>query len=197
MHLPPGRRSAGTRRLPLDEIVAMCQRRSWTGTLVISAGTSEGTLLFREGKPICAEYGGLSGVSAIQRIHAAGEVVKGEFFPCSVEDIDAVLPFNASWKTGSAAAVRQARTTVRPVRVGGRTPAARVRTVRTVERTEAAPRSDQTDPPSSTDQKKQVLNPAAIEALRHLQYDFQKDASMLLKEMNMEHLIAGRKNKSL
>lgn len=196
-HLPPVGRSVGTRLLPLGEIVAICQRQSFTGTLVFSAGSSQGTLLFRGGKPVCAEYGGLSGASALRKIRAGKQMVTGTFFPCFVSEVDAVLPSNAPWKTEAAVANRQASTTVRPVRVRGRTPTARVRTVRTVEKTETVQRPDQRAPISSTDKKKQILNPAAVEELRHLEEDFQKDASMLLKEMNMGHLIAGKKNKSI
>ncbi|WP_209630124.1 hypothetical protein [Methanofollis sp. W23] len=68
--------------------------------------------------------------------------------------------------------------------------------MRTVEKTAAPSRPDQSPLPSSSDQKKQVLNPAAVESLRHLQEDFQKDASVLLKEMNMDHLIARKEKES-
>ncbi|MBP2145973.1 hypothetical protein J2129_001427 [Methanofollis sp. W23] len=123
-------------------------------------------------------------------------MVQGEFFPCSISDMDTLIPSNAAWKTEVPSDVRGASTTVRPVRVKGKTSGARVRTVRTVEKTAAPSRPDQSPLPSSSDQKKQVLNPAAVESLRHLQEDFQKDASVLLKEMNMDHLIARKEKES-
>ncbi|QYZ78731.1 hypothetical protein E2N92_04450 [Methanofollis formosanus] len=149
-------------------------------------------MLFRCGKPVCARYGGLAGTAALGRIEAGDEVARGEYYPCSLSDLDAVLPSNVAWLTGPLTAGREASTTVRAVRVGGRTTAARVRTVRTYDAgEEAARRPERENPDPSSHTRKEVLNPAAIQALRHIEDDFQKDVSVLLKGMNMEHLLIG------
>ncbi|QSZ66766.1 hypothetical protein RJ40_04285 [Methanofollis aquaemaris] len=80
--------------------------------------------------------------------------------------------------------------------MGGKATAARVRMVRTLDAgEEASRRPERGTADTSAHQRKEVLNPAAVRALRHLQDDFQKDASLLLKEMNMDHLLVGDEKK--
>lgn len=187
MRLPRSGSPSASLVLPLKAVIAGCREKKFTGAVTFLLEGAPGSLLFRGGMPVCAESGRTAGTRALEEMEGAGDVVTAEIYPYSDGEVSAALLFNDGCRvtTGPREPPRPA-TTVHAVRVGRKSRSATVKVVRTVEAGGDVPA---TSAVPKLGEKKDVLNPDSVRALKKLQQSFVVDASDLLKEMHMEHLI--------
>ncbi|WP_298667207.1 hypothetical protein [uncultured Methanofollis sp.] len=194
MRLPRSGSPSVTRALPLGALITGCRTENFTGAVTCMLRGSPASLLFRDGVPVCAEYGRVTGVRALEEMEKVGDVVTAEISLYSGGEVEVALLFNdASKVTTGPCEGRPATTTIHAVRVGQRSRPAVVKVVRTVETGGDAPVSP---PVPTAGEKKNVLNPESVKALKKMQKSFMTDASDLLKEMHMEHLIVRPEKRS-
>lgn len=193
MRLPEHGLPVRSLRLPVKAIISKCRSADFTGAVICASGYLNGTVLFSSGIPICAESDSTVGRQALRKLETSTLTVRADFHPISKTDIDTIALFNESMKVDEGKDEDGAKTTIKPVKIGRSTRTASIRVLK-VDRPEE-PRVCRAKEPSRAVEpgRKQVLNPSSIEALKKLSENFEANASDLLKEMNMEHLIVGDK----
>jgi len=193
MRLPKCDSPARSLRLPLKEVLSECRSTGFTGALVFAAGYLNGAVLFRAGTPVCAENSGLVGQQALKEIKNSTIVVRADFHTLPIDDIETVILFNENMKVEGEEVDSGGRTTIKPVRIGHNTRTASIRVIRADTPEKGVDGRAQIRDKPNESEKKQILNPSSIEALKKLSENFEASASDLLKEMNMEHLIVSDK----
>jgi hypothetical protein len=192
VRLPISSPPAHSHRLPLKEIISKCRSNGFTGVLTYEAGDLKGAVLFKAGFPTCAENNGLVGQQALREIEASIAVVRAGLHAFPVQDIDTLILFNEGMKVVGEDGP-QGKTTIKTVRIGQNSRSATIRVIKTDEAEKNIENKAQKHDSYHESEKKQILNPSSIEALRKLSVNFEADASDLLREMNMEHLISREK----
>lgn len=182
MRLPRSGTPAARLALPLRAVIADCRKKEFTGAVTFLLHGSAASLIFRCGIPVCAEWGRATGTAALNEMEKKGDVVvTAELVLYSEVEVDAALLFNDACRLTAGPT-----TTIHAVRVGQKSRSATVKVVRTVEADDGVPATPAV--PKATG-KKDLLNPDSVKALKKLQQSFMADASDLLKEMHMDHLI--------
>lgn len=189
VRLPASGLPAQSFRLPLKEIVSKCRSTGFTGALAFAAGDLKGAVLFRTGVPICAEMGGFVGQQALSEIEGTTTVVRADLHLFPAHDIDTLTLFNERLKVEESKGDLQGKTTIKAVRIGHNARKATIRVIKVDEadRKNEAPAQNNSGHEAG---KKQILNPSSIEILKKMSENFENDASDLLREMQMEHLIS-------
>ncbi|MDK2974749.1 MAG: hypothetical protein PWP08_1120 [Methanofollis sp.] len=193
MHLPKCDSPARSLRLTLKDVFSECRSTGFTGALVFTAGDLKGAVLFRAGTPICAENGSLAGKQALREIEASTTIVRADFHTFPADDLETVVLFNESTKVGDDEGDGMGRTTIKPVNTGHATRTASIRVIGADTSERSFECQVQIHRNTGGSEKKQVLNPSSIEALKKLSENFEASASDLLKEMHLEHLIVSDK----
>jgi len=192
VRLPISGQPAHSLRLPLKEIASRCRSNGFTGALAFDAGDLRGAVLFKAGVPVCAETGGLAGRQALREIEASNAVVRAGLHAFPAHDIDTLILFNEGIKIEEEEEENGpvGMTTIKAVKIGHNTRNATIRIIKTDEAEKNTENRVQKHDNCHEHDKKQVLNTSSIEALKKLSENFEADASDLLREMHMEHLIS-------
>lgn len=186
MRLPRSGSPGASLTMPLRVVIAECRKKGFTGAVTFMVHGSPASLLFRCGMLLCAESGRATGIQALEEIERLRDVVTAEFFGYSEAEIGAALLFNDACRVTAGPRDAGPATTIHAVRVGQKSRSATVKVVRTVE---AGDDRSATPPLPKTGEKKDILNPESVTALKKMQQNFMADASDLLREMHMGHLI--------
>ncbi len=190
MRLPISGQPAHSLRLPLKEIISRCRSNGFTGALAFGAGDLRGAVLFKAGVPVCAETGALAGRQALREIEASTVVVRAGLHAFPAHDIDTLILFNEGMKIEQEENGPGGMTTIKAVKIGHNTRNATIRIIKADEAEKNTENRVQKHDICHEPDKKQVLNTSSIEALKKLSENFEADASDLLREMHMEHLIS-------
>ena len=193
MRLPLSGQPAHSHRLPLKEIVSKCRSNGFTGALAFDAGDLRGAVLFKSGVPVCAETGSLAGRQALRELETSTTVVRAGLHAFPIHDIDTLILFNEGMKIEEEENGPGGMTTIKAVRIGHNTRSATIRIIKTDETGKDTEKQVQKHDNCHEYETKQVLNTSSIEALKKLSENFEADASDLLREMHMEHLIPREK----
>ncbi|MDD4254967.1 MAG: hypothetical protein PHP59_06265 [Methanofollis sp.] len=186
MRLPRSGSPGTSLAMPLRAVIADCRKKGFTGAVTFMVHGSPASLLFRCGMPLCAESGRATGIRALEEMERVSDVVTAELSGYSEVEIGAALLFNDACRVTTGPRDASPATTIHAVRVGQKSRSATVKMVRTVEAGDDRPA---TPPLPKTGETKDVLNPESVTALKKMQQNFMADASDLLKEMHMGHLI--------
>lgn len=174
--------------LPLRALMADCQEKKFTGAATFFVRRLPGSLTFKDGMPLCAELGGLSGGRALEEMTELDDTVAAKLYRYSDAGIETVLLFNEGCMvTAGPHAVRPA-TTIHAVQIGNRSRPATVKVIRGAKSDDDRP-SRSPVPAAKDAAKKEVLTKDSVQALKEMRQNFRTSASDLLKEMHMEHLI--------
>ncbi|TAJ44844.1 hypothetical protein [Methanofollis fontis] len=190
MHFPKTGTPEKSLTCPLSEAVESCRTTGFTGALLWKTRDRKGSVLFRSGKPLCAEISTQSaGSEALKRIEGDTAEACTDFHPFSAREVDALLLFNEAWRVVEGESDEKGgKTTIKPVKVGAGVRAARIRVVQAVEAGDD-PVGEGKSVTAQGRVRKQVLDQVSIESLKKLSENFEADASALLKELQMDHLI--------
>lgn len=170
--------------ITLRDLMVGCQEKQFTGAATFLVRRLPGSLVFRCGSPLCAEFGDLSGGPALEEMAKLDDHVAAKLYRYSDTDVETVLLFNGGCRVTAESHEAGPATTIHTVQVGRRSMPATVRVVRMENKgDDRQPQSPQTAP------KKEVLTKDSVRTLKEMQQSFTASASDLLREMHMEHLI--------
>lgn len=186
MRLPRSASPSASLAHPLKAVIADCRKKGFTGAVTYLLQGSPGALLFRCGTPLCAEWGRTAGTRALEEMERTDAVVTVDICPYSDGELSAALLFNDACMVTAGPQSTRPATTVHAVQVGRKSRSATVKVVRTVDADDDAPAAPAVPKAAG---KKDVLNPESVKAMKKLRENFMADASDLLKELHLEHLI--------
>lgn len=180
--------------LPLRALIADCLEKKFTGAATVFVRRLPGSLIFKGGRPLCAEFGDLSGGPALEEMAKMDDIVAAKLYRYSDAGIETVLLFNDGCRVTAGPHEARPATTIHAVQIGNRSRPATVKVVREVSSDDDRPARSPISA-SKDAAKKEVLTKDSVRALKEMRQNFTTSASDILKEMHMEHLIVAPEKK--
>lgn len=208
MQIPPSTVQSVEKEVRIRELLDRLAASRFSGYCVITHKECICSLIFSEGKPLLAEYPAEKGGSAWRQIQAIREKkADAVTYSLTPAQIGLTLKFNESCRIADAPAERppdprSPTTVIKPVTAkGSRDRNVKIKAVITSrdaaghspvphEVKEEKSSTPKGRPPRKIPHAEGGLDQISLESLKGLKESFRVDAASLLKELDLEHLIA-------